>query len=247
MRTLAEEIVANDPTKLPEGETAVTQENYFRIASLERLGLEQPSQFQSHEQDGYLWRSHLNENGEALTGDSSTVNNPSPDNNTARFYNGLWSEHNSRSAMPRSYTYMIYQYYNWYAATAESGTYSMTSGTIAPDSICPQGWQLLNSSGSKSFHNMLDYYGDSFAHRVASGDIYPSSEKTRQRPFSLNLASYYKMSGYFDYGRYGDASWYWANAAYDTNEAYNLSVASDVVSQYCFTKTVGWSVRCVLK
>ena len=45
-------------------------------------------------------------------------------------------------------------WYNWYAATAGSGTSTM-SGTDAPDSICPKGWRLPGNTGNKSFQNLL--------------------------------------------------------------------------------------------
>ena len=34
-------------------------------------------------------------------------------------------------------------YFNWYAATAESGTYAMKN-TFANNSICPRGWPVLD-------------------------------------------------------------------------------------------------------
>ena len=58
MRTLAEQIVADDPSKLPEGETQVTQENYFRIVSMERLGTEQTVQFRSENEPAATWGVH---------------------------------------------------------------------------------------------------------------------------------------------------------------------------------------------
>ncbi len=48
-------------------------------------------------------------------------------------------------------------YYNWYAATAGSGTYEMDDGD-AMDSICPKGWQLPEYSGNKSYNTLLTTY-----------------------------------------------------------------------------------------
>ena len=77
MRTLAEQIVADDPSKLPEGETAVTQENYFRIVSKERLGTEQAVQFQSGDQygAGWHWGSKCVESEGTITCDASATEN----------------------------------------------------------------------------------------------------------------------------------------------------------------------------
>ena len=98
-------IIQNDPTKLPEGETEVTQENYFRIASLERLGTEQSTQFQdvNSGQTGWnwAWTSKLNESGDPVGTDS----NCSGKTNSSASYKtavGVCFEYNSRADIPRT-------------------------------------------------------------------------------------------------------------------------------------------------
>ncbi len=45
-------------------------------------------------------------------------------------------------------------YYNWFAATAGSGTYEVTSRSVN-DSICPKGWMLpLGTTADKSWYNL---------------------------------------------------------------------------------------------
>jgi uncharacterized protein (TIGR02145 family) len=45
--------------------------------------------------------------------------------------------------------------YNWYTATAGTGTYSMGSGANATSSVCPVGWRLSKSDGSSGSGNDL--------------------------------------------------------------------------------------------
>ena len=44
--------------------------------------------------------------------------------------------------------------YNWYAATAGTGTHTHTM-IEAESSICPKGWRLPKNSGQNSFHNLV--------------------------------------------------------------------------------------------
>ena len=71
-------------------------------------------------------------------------------------------------------TQYVGDYYNWYATTAESGTYAMSSGN-AVDSICPSGWQLPTSGyePGKSYNNLIfntykDINGNSMSNSVAT-------------------------------------------------------------------------------
>ena len=149
MRTLAEEIVANDPSKLPDGEAAVNANNYFKIASLDRLGVEQVAQFQDSSQytqstDEYpfwTWYSRLNESGQELLSDSSNLSGGATESSS---YNGYVVENNSRTEMPRSYeqsTSIEGILYNYYAATAESAKFNVWN-VEEQDSICPAGWDM---------------------------------------------------------------------------------------------------------
>ena len=114
---------------------------------------------------------------------------------------------NSNTEMPRSYNRdnntTIGDLYNWYAATAESGSYAATN-SHASDSLCPSGWSLPNAWGGspdggttsyKSFANLLensDYALDS------NRPVY-SSEVTRSQPLAFSLPGYYALqrdSGY---------------------------------------------------
>jgi len=48
-------------------------------------------------------------------------------------------------------------FYNWFAATAGSGSASMIDA-VAPDSICPSGWTLPNHNATLSYKTSIGYY-----------------------------------------------------------------------------------------
>lgn len=75
-------------------------------------------------------------------------------------------------------------YYNWYTATAMSGTYDMVHQD-APDSICPVNWRLPRNSGDKSFENLFsNAYGIDVDGENAVAEI-------RKAPFSYIASGYY--------------------------------------------------------
>ena len=222
MRTLAEQIVAEDPTKLPEGETEVTQENYFRIVSLNRLGTEQSAQFQSGDQYGSSW--HWGSKCTALGECDSTAA----------------AANNTLAEMPRGYhdsTNALDNYYNYFSATAESGHMGMGSGVVSPDSICPSGWKLANS--------YLDLARDG-GYIESSQSVFNalSALTFRSYPLSFSMSGYYNQnSGILQRsitGRYitskafsNDRYSYMYFTAYEGGPAYDMPMDQ------------GASVRCV--
>lgn len=133
-------------------DNAVTQDNYFKLTSYNYLGTEQEYQFLPngiYDWAGvYHWTSKIGDNGETLNAgvsNSRAIFPRSYDNND---YPSTWSINNTQLLRG--------QFYNWYAATAESNGFDSASRTIAPDSICAKGWQLPNSElassdGQKSY------------------------------------------------------------------------------------------------
>ena len=53
-------------------------------------------------------------------------------------------------------------YYNWYTATAGTGTYSMTSGETTL-SICPKQWRLSSGNTTGQMYSLLQLYGTDIA------------------------------------------------------------------------------------
>ena len=129
-------------------------------------------------------------------------------------------------------------YYNWYAATAGTGTSSMTSSD-ATASICPKGWRLPSNSGTKSYYNLITTtYG------LASSSA--GSLALRANPLNFNLSGYYEY--YFgDMFNRGLGGRYWSSTAYSsaTNAYYLTFDMSTINPQSNYYKGLGCSVRCV--
>ena len=113
-------------------------------------------------------------------------------------------------------------YYNWYAATAGSGTCTMTSGS-ATSSICPKGWHLPDS------------YGDVF-------NKYNTSAGARAIPATFQLSG-------TPFGEWGQVGYYWTNRANSADIAIYSGINSSGVypSLADVGKYYGRNVRCVAR
>ena len=119
-------------------------------------------------------------------------------------------------------------YYNWYTATAGTGTYEITSGN-ATSSICPTGWRLPTST---EFNTMYNQYGSGRNLR-ATGAGQPA----------FVLSGFRSGSSTYDQGSYG---YYWSSTAYSSFNAYRLYLnSSGVYPRDYISKYYGFSVRCV--
>ncbi len=143
--------------------------------------------------------------------------------------------------------------YNWYAATAMSGTSSMVSpdatNTVdAQDSICPKGWRLptggtsnkTNTNGNKySFYNLL-----TTKYSVASSEA--GSVKMRSNPLSFIFSGYYGSGSLYNEGSNGS---YWSSSAYTSSTgAYSMTFSKTYVYlQNNGNKQYGRSIRCVAR
>ena len=134
----------------------------------------------------------------------------------------------------------IGNYYNWYAATAGTGTAAMISGN-ATDSICPKGWKLPDNTGTKSFFNLITTtYG--------LGDSNTASlTKFLQAPLNFVRDGFYNWSRSQIF-RKGAHGYWWSTAAASVTNAYYLS--TDTVNVYPQTnssKGNGLTIRCVAR
>ncbi len=131
-------------------------------------------------------------------------------------------------------------YYNWYAATAGTGTSSMTSAE-AGSSICPKGWRLPSKTGSKSFINLVTTTYNIPTNTAAGSDT------LRAAPLNFNLSGYYY---YYNAAmdRQGSFGYYWSSLAYPT-ATYAYALPFDTSAIYPQNngdyKGYGFSVRCV--
>ena len=131
------------------------------------LGQAQPAQFQTEGQTGYWWGSKVSDDG-SWTALNEVANN-------------------ANAEMPRSKVDDTYgAYMNWYAATAESGTYGMTRDN-AEDSICPNGWRLPLGYQTIDWRNLVSAeYG--ITENIRDIDIFA---KMKTLPLSIALSGIY--------------------------------------------------------
>ena len=140
-------------------------------------------------------------------------------------------------------------YYSWYAATAGSGTSSMTTDSgDATNSICPAHWRLPTnytnkqypSGGApKSWGDLLNTYG-------ISPNNHSTNEEWKQlTAFPFNLP----MAGYFNSGAFqnnGGGHWWSTTASSTATLAYYLYFSTTgVAPQGSPYKSHGFNVRCV--
>ena len=129
-------------------------------------------------------------------------------------------------------------YYNWYVATAGTGTLSMGYGE-AQSSICPSGWRLPSNYGERSYYNLIQ--------TTYNLQQYVESSYTRSISAPLNFI---KSGMYHSWGGTLDIynGLYWTSNSYRSDTAYifYLSPASYYINAYNYnTKYFGFAVRCV--
>ncbi len=129
-------------------------------------------------------------------------------------------------------------YYNWYTATAGSGTMSMSYGE-ASSSICPSGWRLPTSFGERGFYDLIQMtYGlrqyEESSYTGATSDPLNFIESGMYHSYTKSLDIYNGS--------------YWASDSYSSTSAYILYISpvSYYIHSYDYnTKYFGFAVRCV--
>ncbi len=227
------------------------------------LGQAQPAQFQSSGQTGYTWSSAYQDDGNGGISTSRTANTSG--NSVTLSGTTYTVANNANAEMPRSYhegndTYG--DYYNYYAATAESGTYAMASDVDASDSICPAGWQLPVNGGSttdKSWNNLLNndsYYNliDTEGPQTADNSNFPDATdptkeavyRMHQIPLSIPFTGLYSWAGALV--NRGGVGYFWSSTANSqTNARFLYFYGAGVYPQNNYDKVGGFTVRCILK
>ena len=153
---------------------------------------------------------------------------------------------NANAEMPRSYyqaNNSIGAYYNWYGATAETGTYGMVSGN-AEDSLCPAGWILpygTATNQAKSWRGLI--YGS-----YGLSNNFESSNLLRGSTMTLVIQA--KQYGHID-GTISTAennARLWSNTVNGQGSVRHLSLyAGSFTPIQTAVPNVGFSVRCVLE
>ena len=122
-------------------------------------------------------------------------------------------------------------FYNWYTATAGTGTQAMSSGNTSV-SICPKGWRLPAGGNNGEFKILYDSYN--------------SSSALRSNPANLALSGFVRSSSRIDQDSRG--VYLSSTASSHSDYAYGLSLdtSSNVYSAYNYSnKNFGFSVRCI--
>ena len=209
---------------------AADNSNYFEIVSANYLGTEQSAQFQSGDQygAGWHWGSKCTESGGTITCDLSTA----PANNAL-------------SAMPRMYKRSLNiwgNFYNWYAATAESKAYGV-GGYDAEDSICPLGWQLPSVTGA---NKSWEAFASAYKVKVnGSVDIAETLKVLKSTPLSYMTTGFYYDSGYID-GTTTASNLHSSSPSGSLN-ASTMYINNSLVGTGGRTRAHGSSIRCIKK
>ena len=179
----------------------------------------------------------------------------STENSDKAFYNNPMSaSYCYGDSIQSSYTKCGYLY-NWYAATAGTGTYdTSTYGTNVSGSICPTGWRLpsATSDGSTATGDGTSYTAADFAVLNASmnaGSLTTGSTSNYYAGWQFTGAWSGVFSGYwsngFDYQ--GSGGYYWSSTAYSSTSAWYLDINSSGVypGGSSGSKYYGFAIRCV--
>ena len=121
-------------------------------------------------------------------------------------------------------------FYNWYTATAGTGTTALTTkDQNTTVSICPKGWRLPTGGNSGEFKALHNNYN--------------SSSILRSNPVNLILSGGVGSSSRYAQGSDG---YYWSSTVQSGYQAYNLHLSTSIVySTDYYGKSIGLSVRCI--
>ena len=147
------------------------------------------------------------------------------------------------SGSPPSQSQYIGNYYNWYTATAGTGTYASLSGN-AHSSICPKGWKLPVSSEFANLNETLVEIANNTSN-------VPTQSFTLQSP-----PNYFVLSGFYDgynggIREQGIIGRWWSSTASNTGDShgtyafYMYLTTSSVYPQHQGVRSNGLPVRCI--
>ena len=203
--------------------------------------------------DGTYGLVYNNESRKYNTVDGTSTQS-STNSDKAFYSNPMSASYCYGTSIQSSYTKCGYLY-NWYAATAGTGTYATsTRGTNVSGSICPTGWRLpsATSDGSTATGNGTSYTAADFAVLNASmnaGSLTTGSTSSYPTGWQFTGAwsgvfSGNRVSGFVYQGSEGH---YWSSTAYSSTVARNLYFYSSRVypGSYYYSKYYGFAVRCV--
>jgi uncharacterized protein (TIGR02145 family) len=136
--------------------------------------------------------------------------------------------------------------YNWYTATAGSGTKVIESGYVT-SSICPKGWHLPRGADGTAAQNEFYTLGLAMRNSSTSSPILTNTIHDKDWWHTGLFAG--SQSGYYIFrlSSQGSAGYLWSSSAYSSDHAFNLSFdyrgthfGTDDRSKY-----YGYAVRCL--
>lgn len=186
--------------------------------------------------------------------DGAAISGTGTNYDKAFYNNPMVASYCYGTSIQSSYTKCGYLY-NWYAATAGTGTYNVsTDGTNVPGSICPTGWRLPSaySDGSTATGNGTSYTAADFAVLNASmnaGSLTTGSTSSYPTGWQFTGAWSGVFSGNWSSGFYiqGSSGVYWSSTALSSTDARYLLFNSSYVNpgNSNYDKHVGFATRCV--
>lgn len=184
--------------------------------------------------------------------DSEAISGTGTNYDKAFYNNPMVASYCYGDSIQSSYTKCGYLY-NWYAATAGTGTYATsTNGTNVSGSICPTGWRLPSGTSSDTSP-------------TASGtSIVAADYAVLDASMNSGSLSYGFTPGYYAGWQFGGAwsgvfagawvnnlelqgssGYYWSSTNYSTLYATHLSFTSSDITLGHYNKYGGSAVRCV--
>ena len=135
-------------------------------------------------------------------------------------------------------------YYNWYTATAGTGTtYIASQGQNVNNSICPAGWTLPTQPQFQALYNQYPSAAQmEVANPTTTKENTPTVGQVTSTPGFL-LSGYYDTGGALSLGSGGS---YWSRTAYSAQNGYDLRMnTTGVYPSHYYYKYYGFAVRCV--
>ena len=206
--------------------------------------------------DGTTGIIYNNESGKYNTVDGTYTTEGAENFDKAFYNNPMSASYCYGTSIQSSYTKCGYLY-NWYAATAGTGTYATsTNGTNVSGSICPTGWRLPSGSsdGSTATGNGTSFTAADFAVLNASmnaGSLTTGSTSSYPTGWQFTGAWSGVFSGRWSNGflYQGSYGYYWSSTAFSSTNARYLNFSSSRVTpgnSYSYYEYNGRAVRCVL-
>jgi uncharacterized protein (TIGR02145 family) len=138
--------------------------------------------------------------------------------------------------------------YNWYTATAGTGTYDISSGYVT-SSICPAGWHLPRGGDGTTAQNEFAVLNSAMYNGSLAGYGSTSDTKYTQNWWHTGLFAG-PRSGYYHSGfaSQGGNGYFWSSSAYSSTYAWYLYFNYVYVypGAYDSNKYYGRAVRCVV-